>query len=304
MLFNIRFLNYLKSCGFIGLILSLALFTWITYGHFYRAPFEKQFATFHDGVNLFEVPVGYPESRDEELDKFEIHLYQEVKSVADAVKHIRNNYQIKSDIDAMYAVFDFTSNRYIHRMYPVHSWITNPFYALLEIYDPLNSFNEMSTANELLRHTAVGGCGDAAVTAIEVFRALGFSAQYVSLKGHHVAEFIAGGKKWLVDANMEVIAPYSIQHIRDNLDLIEEIYGKYSVDRQQSMKKIFNRKGARFNGYSGAPRYGDYMWNLHKLIEKLKWIIPLIGIVFSLTLISIARNFKFKRISEKKKSIA
>ena len=99
MLFNIRFLNYLQSCGFIGLILSLALFTWITYGHFYRAPFEKQFATFHDGVNLFEVPVGYPESRDEELDKFEIHLYQEVKSVADAVKHIRNNYQIKSDID-------------------------------------------------------------------------------------------------------------------------------------------------------------------------------------------------------------
>jgi len=166
-----------------ALAISIALLIWIIIGHFYRPSFEDQFATFHDGVNLFQVPEGYPESRDKNLDQFDRKLYENVRSVSDAVKHIKSEYSISNDEDALRAVFDFTSKRFIHRMYPVHSLKTNPFYVLLEMYDPLNSFNEMSTANELLRHSAIGGCGDTTVTSIEIYRALGFQAQYVSLDG-------------------------------------------------------------------------------------------------------------------------
>lgn len=288
---RINFVNTAYISSYITCAASIALLIWISVGHHYRTPFNKQFDTFHDGVNLFEAPSGFPDSRDKSLDKFDYELYEKVRSVSDAVKHIKQEYTLNTDVDAMHAVFDFTSKRYLHRMYPIHSLKTNPFFVLLELYDPLNSFNEMSTANELLRHSAIGGCGDTTVTAIEIYRALGHQAQYVSLDGHHVAEFIAGDKKWLVDADMEVIAPYSIQHIRENLELVPDIYAKFSPRRQSTMQKIFAKKGVHANGYSGAPRYGDYMWNLHKLIEKAKWIIPLSGIILSLIMIIFLRKY-------------
>ena len=256
--------SYLSS---FALAISIALLIWIIIGHFYRPSFEDQFETFHDGVNLFQVPEGYPETRDKNFDQFDLELYENVRSVSDAIKNIKSEYNISNDEEALHAVFDFTSKRFIHRMYPIHSLKTNPFYVLLEMYDPLNSFNEMSTANELLRHSAVGGCGDTTVTSIEIFRALGYEAQYVSLDGHHVGEFIAGGKKWLVDADMEVIAPYSIKHIKENLELVDQIYSKYPLARQNTMKRIFAKKTLNENGFNGAPRYGDYMWNLHMLFQ-------------------------------------
>ena len=290
-------LKFTSHLSILALTLSALLLLWISIGHVYRPSFEDQFATFHDGVNLFQVPEGYPETRNKSLDQFDHKLYENVRSVYDAVKHIKTEYRITNDEEAMHAVFDFTSKRFIHRMYPIHSLKTNPFYVLLEMYDPLNSFNEMSTANELLRHSAVGGCGDTTVTSIEIFRALGYEAQYVSLDGHHVGEFIAGGKRWLVDADMEVIAPYSIQYIKDNLELVHEIYSKYPLSRQNTMKRIFAKDILNENGFTGAPRYGDYMWNLHKLIEKVKWIIPLFGIMMSLLTILFLRKFENRKNS-------
>ena len=51
-----------------ALAISIALLIWISIGHFYRPAFKDQFTTFHDGVNLFQVPEGYPESRNKSLD--------------------------------------------------------------------------------------------------------------------------------------------------------------------------------------------------------------------------------------------
>ena len=99
-----------------ALAISIALLIWIIIGHFYRPSFEDQFATFHDGVNLFQVPEGYPESRDKSLDQFEYELYENVRSVSDAVKHIKNEYSISNDEDALHAVFDFTSKRFIYKV--------------------------------------------------------------------------------------------------------------------------------------------------------------------------------------------
>ena len=284
------FPKLLFFAGVLGLFLAVLLFAWVTISHNYRPSFDEQFETFHDGVNLFEVPVGYPESRDKKLDRFDHQLFLDVKSVDDAVEYLHENYSIKNDLDALHAIFDFTSRRFVHRMYPRHTWKTNPFFALLEWLFPSRSINEMSTAEELLRHSAVGGCGDTAVTSITLYRKLGYEAQYVSLDGHHVGEFIADGKKWFVDADMEVIAPYSIEQIKDNLDLVYEIYADFPKSRQNTMMRIISSKTFSSNGYDGAPKYGDKMWNFHKLIEVMKWIIPLIGILFSFLLLFFYRN--------------
>ncbi len=276
----------------LGLCLSVSLFAWVGISHNYRPPFEEQFEAFHDGVALFEVPAGYPESRDKKLDQFDHQLFLDVRSVDDALEYLDENYTINNDLDALHAVFDFTSRRFVHRMYPRHTWKTNPFFALLEWVFPASAINEMSTAGELLRHSAVGGCGDTSVTSITLFRKLGYEAQYVSLDGHHVGEFIAGGKKWFVDADMEVIAPYSIQQIKENLDLVYEIYGDYPKQRQNTMMRIISSKTFSANGYDGAPKYGDRMWNLHRFIEVVKWIIPLIGVLVSLLLFAFYRGVR------------
>ena len=282
-----------QRCSWLVLLSSILLFTWVFIGHYYRLPIENQFDNYHDGVSLFSVPDGYPENRNPVIDKFSIELYNEITSVSEAIAYIRVNYEVETDIQAMNAVFDFTSRRYIHRMYPHHTWLTNPFFAGFELYDPLNSFNEMSTADELLRHSAVAACGDASVTAIEIYRGLGFQAQYVSLGGHHIAEFMANGKPWLVDADMEVMAPYSIKQISSNTSLIDDIYSKYPIERRTNLKNIFKTK-AQYNGLDGAPRYGDYMWDLHNRVELFKWVIPISMSIFSGLLILFLRRKRLR----------
>ncbi len=243
-----------RRSAWLTLFSSILLFFWVFYGHFHRASFENQFNDFHDGVALFAVPEGYPSSRDPELDKFSLELYESVRSVSDAVSYIKLNYELGTEKKVITAVFDFTSWRYVHRMYPHHNWLSNPFFAGLELYDPLNSFNEMSTADELLRHSAVAACGDASVTALEIYRALGLRGQYVSLDGHHIAEFLVDGKTWLVDADMEVMAPHSVKEIGEKSSLIDDIYSKYPAGRRANLKKIFSTK-PQYNGFDGAPRY-------------------------------------------------
>ena len=291
--------NYAKKIafvsGFLGLFFSIFLFVWVSISHTYRPSFEDQFETFHDGVNLFEVPAGYPESRDKNLDQFDYELYQKVRSVDDAIDYLKKNYTIDSDITAMHAIFDFTSKRFVHRMYPRHTWKTNPFFAAIEVFFPSRSINEMATAEELLRHSAVGGCGDTTATSITLFRAFGYQAQYVSLDGHHIGEFIAGGKKWIVDADMEVISPHSIEYIKNNLDLIHEIYAKYPQSRQNTMKRIFGRKTFSSNGFDGAPKYSNKMWNFHKFIEFMKWVIPVVGFGLSGWFLMFSRRKYFVR---------
>jgi len=282
--------KFLYFSGFFGLFFSIFLMIWVGVSHNYRPSFEEQFETFHDGVRLFEVPEGYPASRDNNLDQFDYEKYQQVKSVDDAIDYLQKNYTIDSDLTALHAVYDFTRKRFIHRMYPRHTWKTNPFFALFEFVLPSRSMNEMSTAEELLRHSAVGGCGDTTATSITLFRKLGYEAQYVALDGHHVGEFVAGGKKWLVDADMEVISPHSIEYIKDNLDLVPEIYAKYPKSRQNTMKRIFASKTFSANGFDGAPKYNNNLWTLHKVIEFVKWIIPIVGFVVSCWFLVLSRR--------------
>lgn len=280
----------LKWGGFLGMLLSMLLALWIYVGHNYRYPFDDQFKAWHDGVSYIEPGIsGYPYTRDKSLDEFSMELYEKIRSVEDAVRYIKERESPKTDLETLMAAYELTRKRYIHWMYPHHTWLTNPIFRAFETYDPKNSFNEMATADELLRHSANGGCGDTAVTFLEIYRAFGYEGQYVSLDGHHVAEAITENKKWLVDADLEVVAPYSIAEISTNLELIDSIYAKYGEDQRKKLKNIF-KKIVHQNGYNGAPRYNDYMYDLHKRWEGLKWFLPLLGVIVGLGLLFLGRT--------------
>lgn len=262
--------------------LSAFLQIWILFGHYYRYPFKEQFKTWYDGVNEEKVSSNYPFDRDKNLDTFDPEYYEKVRSVKDAVDFIRTKYKPGNELETAKAVYDFVAKRFIHYFYPHHTLITNPYFYYLEKRVPENSLDEMATADELLRHSAAGACGDASVTFIEIYRAFGYKAQYVSLNGHHVAEALIGGRKYLVDSDMEVMAPYSISEINKNNGLIDEIYSKKSESSRESLKRIFG-KPYHESGFDGVPHPDRAMYLLHERIEKQKWFV--FSTIFALSLL-------------------
>ena len=263
------------------IFLSLALQAWIAFGHFYRKPFQDQFVRWFDGVNWNQVNENYPASRNPERDRFSRDLYENIRSVQDAVDYINRVLEPESENEKLEAAFNLVSERFIHYMYPHHTWVTNPIYAALELLDKNNSFNGMATADELLRHSAAGACGDTSVTFIEIYRALGGEAQYVQLDGHHFAEAKAGGQKWLVDADKDAFASYSIDDIADNPGIVDAVYVKRPPRDRKKLKKMFSGKIV-YTGYDGVPYYGAKMYYLHKVVEVGKWFIAPIGIMTAL----------------------
>ena len=117
-------------------------------------------------MSIFEVPEGYPASRDNRLDQFDYELYQQVRSVDDVINYLHEHYVIVNDLTALQMVYDFTSKRFVHRIYSRHTWKTNPFFALIEFLFPTRSLNEMATEEELHRHSAVCGYRDTTATSI------------------------------------------------------------------------------------------------------------------------------------------
>lgn len=139
------------------LITGSCLLLWIVAGHFYRPPIEKQTTTSNDGVSeyRFECSVA---------DTFDPELYENTGSVEEAVQYIEEHYQPKTEKQYLLAVYDFTRKRYMHFMYPHHSWLTNPYPAVAEVILPKKPYNGMYLADDVLRHSAVAPCGGAANT--------------------------------------------------------------------------------------------------------------------------------------------
>ena len=263
------------------LVASLGLQAWIVYGHYYRTPFKDQFTLFFDGVNWNQVDEGYPDSRDPAQDRFSMELYEKVRSVDDALEYIARTAAPASEEEKLRAVFDLVSERFIHHMYPHHTWSTNPIYAALEFIDEKRSMNEMATADELLRHSAAGACGDTSVTFIEIYRAMGGEAQYVQLDGHHIVEAVAEGRKWLVDADKDVLAPYSIESIAGDPGLVDVVYARRTERDRNKLRKMFSRE-ILYSGYDGVPYYGAKMYYLHKTVEIAKWFVAPLGLALAL----------------------
>ncbi len=170
----------------------------------------------------------------------------------------------------------------MHFMYPHHTWLTNPVLAFLEFLRPSKRYNGMALADMKLRHSAVTPCGGAATTFIEIYRALGGEATLVKFRGppsHLVAEAKIGKERYFVDANLEVIVPLSTEESAANRALVTEYYAHLPEERLSPLLGALSRK-PELIGYDGAPTATPFGYRMQRLIEVVKFAIPITGFAF------------------------
>ena len=188
--------RFMTTAGVAMVISGTLLLVWTTIGHNYRHSIESQTATWHDGQEEYRFQRS-------DQDTFDPILYEETRSVEQAVRFIREHYQPETEEEELQAAYDFTRKRFMHFMYPRHAWMTNPWLALAEMAVPQKPYNQMALADDKLRHSAVASCGHAANVFVEVYRAMDGEAQKVSFSGHDIAEARIGEKRYFVDTNLE-----------------------------------------------------------------------------------------------------
>jgi hypothetical protein len=244
---------------------------WILIGHEYRYPFKEQFLSWNDGLHDYIYPKDYLISQ-RQFDTFSPELYNKIHSVQDAVDYIKNHYKPKNEEETARAVFDVVSKRFIDYDYPHFTIITNPFLHFVEILFPKKPFNKMYLADDVLRHSAAAPCHLASTTFIEIFRKLGHKAQFVSLQGHSVVEAEINKKKWMIDANAEVLSPYSVEEMHRNPDLVHSTYSKLANQGADYYLRAFADPDFEFRGLEGAPTSSPNNYKAQKIISFLKWI--------------------------------
>ncbi len=239
------------------------------YGHTYRYSIEEQLETWNDGTQTF-IYDEHPS------DTFDPNLYDRIRSVADATAYIRSRGDFSTEEELLQATYDLVRSRYIHYMYPHHTWLTNPALAFLEFVAPGKRYDTMIPADVVLRHAAAAPCGAVATTFVEVHRALGGKAQFVSFyggSGHQVAEVIADGKKFFVDVDLEAIAPFGAIEFAANEDLISRHYSHRSPAEIEQYSAIFSQQ-IFLGGYEGIPSDSPLAYRGQVLLERGKLILP------------------------------
>lgn len=259
------------------MVASLGLLLVTVYGHSYRYPIHEQLKTWHNGVRWWD---GDPTHNPN--DSFDYLLYEQVRSVQEARKYIEEQKTDASEEELLYATFDFVRTRFLHFMYPRHTWRTNPLLAFLEFVRPTKDYNAMLSADVTLRHSAVENCGGAATTFVEVYRALGGEATVVGFRGppsHLAAEARVGGKRYFVDADLEVIVPLSTKEFVADRALIDEYYGHLQGGDFELYQEVFSNPPI-FVGYDGPPTLSPRMYRAQVWLEVAKFGIPVTGFAF------------------------
>jgi hypothetical protein len=138
------------------------LLAWTVFGHYHWPSIEAQIATWHDGRKeyYFERSAG---------DTSDPELYENTHSLEEAVRYIQAHYQPETQEEKLRAAYEFTSERFLHFMYPHHTRRTNPYLALADTVAPTRSWNQMALADDKLRHSAVASCGHAANVFVEIY---------------------------------------------------------------------------------------------------------------------------------------
>jgi hypothetical protein len=256
-------------------------FGFTIFTHYYRPPLEEQFADL-----IVSEPVGEVYSvvhKDQSShDSFSMELYENIRSVDNAVDYLRFNYPNASEKELARAAFDLVCKRFVHYMYPRHTFLTNPYLAFLGLIMPSRTFDAMYLAADLLRHSAGASCGQAAAVFIEIWRELGGQARIHHLEGHDIAEAMVGGKLYVVDPDLEAMAPYSIKELRSNPILLEEVYSHISepgvVD---GLKSIFIDPNYWHYEFDEPPATSPRIYLGQLWINRLKFaVFPLLAMVF------------------------
>ena len=241
------------------------MFVWTLYGHFHRDSIEDQLARYH--------------VKPHPADQFDAQLFEEIRSVDDAVAYIEARGPYAREADLLRATYDLVRTRFLHVVSPRHDIVTNPYLSGLQRIFPERSFDTMAPADVKLRHAIGVSCGGAATTFVEIYRALGGRAQFVTYRGppgHQVAEAIADGRAWFVDADLEVLAPFGALSFAFADERIAHYYGHRSQEDIELYGRVFRQKPIVF-GFdgpaSGSPR-GDA---LQRGLEVAKFAFPIVA---------------------------
>lgn len=251
------------------LFLSLAALAHSTYGHFYRYPVKEQLKTWHDGVPSYDYVV-HP------TDSFDPVLYEDLRSVDDSAQYILSLGEYANEEELLRATYDVMRARFLHYMYPSHTWLTNPVLAMLGHAFPDRLYNTMALADANLRHSVGVPFGGAATTFIKVYRAVGGQAQFVAYDGppgHQLAEAIADGKKYLVDADLEVLAPMSVRRFAANPSHIPQYYAHRSFEERDVYREIYAQR-PWYGGFDGPPTSSRGGYAMQAALEKAKFAVP------------------------------
>jgi len=270
------------SCfaGLSLILIACTLFILTFYGHFYRYPIDQQTLTFNDGLKEYSFARA-------KQDTFSIEFYEQTYSINDAVIYINKHYKPITQEEKLIATFNFTSKRFMHFMYPHHTWVTNLWLAFSEFLFPKKPFNGMYLADDLLRHSAVAPCAGAANVFIEIYRALNGHAQLIHFSGagHTIVEVRIGNQFYFVDANLERLKKGKVKDISSSENIIREIYSGYSKNKIDSLIKIFKSKSTYF-GYNSSAADSPRIQKVQYILSWLKWFIPFLLFYFGYKLIN------------------
>ena len=272
-----------KTVLFLSIMVGVSLLILAFVGHSYRYHIDIQTQTWNDGVNtytFYRAP----------SDTFDLELYNKIRSVNDAVDHIKAGSLSGTEEELLIAAYDLVRKRYMHFMYPHHTWLTNPYLKFAETLMPEKPYDSMAPADVKLRHSAVAPCGGTATTFIEIYRKLGGLAQFVSFDGHDVVEAIADGKKYSLDADLETLAPYSIEDFTADPALMSHYYSHRSEEEIEHYLAVFQSEPI-YMGYGGIPSSSPRVYLLQQAVEYGKFFVPLLIII-----IVIAKLFRMSKV--------
>jgi len=240
------------------------LLSWTIYGHFHRDSLESQIETYR--------VVQHP------ADRFDSALFDEIRSVDDAVAYIRARGPYRNETALLQATYELVRTRFLHLVYPKHDFVTNPYLSLLHRLFPERTYDTMAPADVKLRHSAGVSCGGAATTFVEIYRALGGRAQFITYMGppgHQVAEAIADDRAWFIDADLEVIAPFAAIEFAFRSDRIARYYSHRSAEEIEVYEKVFRQRPIPF-GFDGPPSGSPRGYAFQQALESAKFALPVV----------------------------
>jgi hypothetical protein len=258
------------------------LLAWTAIGHYHRPSIEAQTATWFDGRKEYRFERS-------EQDTFDPEFYRNTRSIEEAVQFIQARYQPETEDEKLRAVYDFTRKRFMHFMYPHHTWRTNPYLALAEVIAPTRSWNQMALADDKLRHSAVASCGHAANVFVEIYRAVGGKAQKVSFSGHDIAEARIGERRYFVDANLERFMQGRVSDVVQSESRLRALYSGYAEERISHFVDVF-QTDAKFWGYDGPSFNSPRIQWVQSLVAWVKWLIPVLLLGAGIGLLVLGRR--------------
>ncbi len=127
----------------------------------------------------------------------------------------------------------------------------------------------------------IGLCSQYSSILVQIFQENNCDARIVGL-GRHVVSTVQlkDGNWWIVDANYNIVIPFSLTYIEKNPNIVKNFYLEkgYSEEISNSMVEIYSKEKNIIYPKDGGKWYSKKA-DFEKVSYILKWIIPIILIL-------------------------